>query len=76
MGLTVKQAFWGFPAFSALIETIAVAIHFQDMDMVGEAIQQSSGQTFRAEYLRPLIERQVGGHQDRAPLVALAEDFE
>ena len=24
----------------------------------------------------PLIERQVGGHQDRAPLVALAEDFE
>ena len=44
--------------------------------MVGEAVQQSPGQAFRAEYLRPLIERQVGGHQDRAPLVALAEDFE
>ena len=41
-----------------------------------EAVQQSPGQAFRAEYLRPLIERQVGGHQDRAPLVALAEDFE
>ena len=41
--------------------------------MVGEAVQQSPGQAFRAEYLRPLIERQVGGHQDRAPLVALAE---
>ena len=37
--------------------------------MVGEAVQQSPGQAFRAEYLRPLIERQVGGHQDRAPLV-------
>ncbi len=30
--------------------------------MVGEAVQQSPGQAFRAEYLRPLIERQVGGH--------------
>ncbi len=72
----VKQLFWGFPPFLALVETIALAVHFQDMDMVGEAVQQSPGQAFRAEYLRPLIERQVGGHQDRAPLVALAEDFE
>ena len=46
------------------------------MDVVGEAVQLSPGQMFRAEYLGPLIERQVGGHQDRAPLVALAEDFE
>ena len=69
----VKQVFLGFPP---LVETIALAVHFQDMDMVGEAVQQSPGQAFRAEYLRPLIERQVGGHQDRAPLVALAEDFE
>ena len=41
-----------------------------------EAASVCPGQAFRAEYLRPLIERQVGGHQDRAPLVALAEDFE
>ena len=72
----VSRYFWGFPPFLALVETIALAVHFQDMDMVGEAVQQSPGQAFRAEYLRPLIERQVGGHQDRAPLVALAEDFE
>ena len=72
----LSRYFWGFPPFLALVETIALAVHFQDMDMVGEAVQQSPGQAFRAEYLRPLIERQVGGHQDRAPLVALAEDFE
>ena len=71
----LSRYFWGFPPFLALVETIALAVHFQDMDMVGEAVQQSPGQAFRAEYLRPLIERQVGGHQDRAPLVALAEDF-
>ena len=72
----LSRYFWGFPPFLVLVETIALAVHFQDMDMVGEAVQQSPGQAFRAEYLRPLIERQVGGHQDRAPLVALAEDFE
>ena len=44
--------------------------------MVGETVQQSPGQTFRAEYFRPLIERQVGGHQGGAALVTLAEDLE
>ena len=53
----LSRYFWGFPPFLALVETIALAVHFQDMDMVGEAVQQSPGQAFRAEYLRPLIER-------------------
>ena len=44
--------------------------------MVCEAVQQSSGQTFGAEDLGPFIERQIGGHQDRAALVTLAEDLE
>ena len=41
--------------------------------MVGEAVQQSPGQAFRAEYLRPLSN---GKLEVRAPLVALAEDFQ
>ena len=49
----LSRYFWGFPPFLALVETIALAVHFQDMDMVGEAVQQSPGQAFRAEYLRP-----------------------
>ena len=53
----LSRYFWGFPPFLALVETIALAVHFQDMDMVGEAVQQSPGQAFRAEYLRPLIEQ-------------------
>ena len=44
--------------------------------MVGEPIQQSHGQAFRAEYLGPLIERQITGHQGGATLVALAEHLE
>ena len=60
----------------ALLDRLTHHVHILEMNVVGEAVQQSPGQAFRAEYLRPLIERQVGGHQDRAPLVALAEDFE
>ena len=44
--------------------------------MVGEPVQQSPGQTFRAEYLGPFVERQVGGHQSGAALVTLAEHLE
>ena len=43
---------------------------------MGESVQQGSGQAFRAEDLGPLIEGQVGGDEDGAPLVALAEDLE
>ena len=31
----LSRYFWGFPPFLALVETIALAVHFQDMDMVG-----------------------------------------
>ena len=68
----LSRYFWEFPPFLALVETIALAVHFQDMDMVGEAVQQSPGQAFRAEYLRPLIERQVGGHQVPRRMQALS----
>ena len=60
----------------AALEPVAVAVHFQDVDVVGEPVQQGSGEAFRAEDLGPLVEGKVGGHHDRAPLVALAEDLE
>ena len=37
--------------------------------------QQRSGEPFRAEDLDPLVEGQVGGHQDGVPLVALVKDL-
>ena len=39
-----NRRFWGFLPFSALVETIALAIHLQDMDTVCEPVQQSPGQ--------------------------------
>ena len=44
--------------------------------MVGEPVQQRPGQPLRAEDLGPFVEGQVGGDQDGAPFVALAEDLE
>ena len=58
------------------LETVALAVHLDDMHMVVEAVQQAPGDGSRAEDLDPFVERQVGGHHDGALLVALAEDLE
>ena len=34
------SGFWGFPPFLALVETVAVAVHLQDMNVVCEPVQQ------------------------------------
>ena len=44
--------------------------------MVGEPVKQSAGEPLGAEHVGPLVEGQVGGDQDGAPFVALAEDLE
>ena len=59
-----------------MLEAVAVAVHLQDVDVVGEAVQQRTGQTLRAEDLGLLVEGQVGGDQGGVPLVALAEYLE
>ena len=71
-----RLGFWGVPPFLALFESEALAVHFQDVDMVGQAIQQGSGQAFGTEDFRPFIERQIGGDDHRASLVALRDGFE
>ena len=59
-----------------MLEAVAVAVHLQDVDVVGEAVQQRPGEALRSEHLGPLVEGQIGGDQDGAALVALAEDLE
>ncbi len=52
----VESAFgrWGTFA-AALFEAEAVDVHLEDVDGVGEAVEQGSGQPFRAEDLGPLL---------------------
>jgi hypothetical protein len=64
------------PAVLALPETIAVTVHLEDVDVMGEAVEERTGQAFGAEHAGPLVERQIAGDDDRSPLVALAEHLE
>ena len=60
----------------AAFQSVALAVHLQDVHVVGETVEQRSGAAFRAKDLGPLVAGQVGGHHYGAPLVALAEDLE
>src|SRR4028118_1936507 len=57
-------------------QAIALAVPLEDVDVVREPIEEGPGQPLRAEHGRPLVEGQVAGDQDRATLVAPAEDLE
>ena len=43
---------------AAVLEAVALAVHLQDVHVVGEPVQHRSGETFRAEDLGPLVEGQ------------------
>lgn len=47
----------------ALREPVALAIHLEDVDVVGQAIEQSAGQSLGSEGLGPLVERQLAGDE-------------
>src|SRR6516162_2913041 len=53
----------------ALREAVALAVHFEDVDVVGEAIQQGAGEPLRAKHAGPLVERQIAGHDYGAALL-------
>jgi hypothetical protein len=54
------------PTPSGLLETIAVAVHGQDADVVGEPVEQRAGQPFRSQDRGTVLEGQVRGDDGRA----------
>ena len=60
----------------AILEPVTLAIHLQDIHVVGETIQQCPGEPLRVKHRGSLVEGQVGGHQDGAALVALTANLE
>ena len=40
----------------AVLEAVAVAVHLQDVDVVGEPVKQSAGEALRTEHVGPLVE--------------------
>ena len=61
---------------SALLEPVALAVHLQDMDVVGDAVEQCAGEALAGEDRGPFLEGQVRGHDGCAVFVAAAEDIE
>src|SRR6266478_6491613 len=63
-------------ALLALFEAIAVAVHFEDVDMVGQPVEQRTGQPLGPEHAGPFVEWQIAGDDGGAAFVSLAEDLE
>src|SRR4029434_313989 len=43
----------------ALPEPIALTVHLEDVDVMGEAVEERTGQALGAEHAGPLLERQI-----------------
>src|ERR1700729_548692 len=71
----VELLWTGIFLLLAVFEAEAVSVHFQNVNMMSQPIQQCTGQSLRSKDLRPLSKWQVTGHQCRRPLVTLTEDF-
>ena len=65
--------FLGVPPFLALIETVTIAVHLQNMNVVGEAVEQCPRQAFGAEHFGPLVEGKIASQQCGATLITLTE---
>src|SRR5690349_22065720 len=78
LGLVVAQlsCLWLALASLALFEPIAVAVHFEDVDVVGQPVEERTRQPLGPEHACPFVEWQIAGDAGGAALVALAEDLE
>ena len=63
LGLVVAQlsCLWLALASLALFEPIAVAVQFEDVDVVGQSVEQRTGQPLGPEHAGPLVEWQIAG---------------
>src|SRR4029450_9672900 len=59
-----------------LFSPVALPVQFQNMDMVGETIEQRAGETLALKDACPFLEWKIRRDNGRAALVALAEDLE
>src|SRR4051812_41834208 len=59
-----------------LPEAVALAVHLENLRVVGQAVQKRRRHPLALEDLVPLAEGQVARHQNAAALVAVGEDSE
>ena len=59
--------------FHRLSEAVTLTIHLENRAMVSQAVEERGSHPLALEYLAPLAEREVAGHEDAPALVAVAE---
>jgi hypothetical protein len=57
-------------------ESVALSIGFDDMDPVGETVEQSSGEAFGAKDLSPILEREIGSDHKTLAFVGPTDHLE
>src|SRR5487761_1966027 len=75
-GLVVCVGGGEFAVACGLRLALALSIHREDMDVVGQPVEKRAGQALRAEHRCPFLEWKVRSHNGRATFVALAEYLE
>jgi len=60
-------------ALFGLAKAIALPVGLQDMDPMGEAVQQGAGEALGAKDLGPFLKGQVGGNHEAVVLVSPAD---
>ena len=61
LGGKVSAVCGWIPFAAALLEPVAVAVHLQDVDVMGDAVEQSAGEPCRTEYFGQFFEWQFAG---------------
>jgi len=78
--LAVRPSLWGLficgEAGAALAEAVTFTVRLEDVDVVGEAVQQRVSRAFGAEGFCPILEGTLRCYQSRAALVALRDQLE
>ncbi len=63
---------FSFGAALCVFEPVAFSVGFDDVDAVGNAVEQRAGEAFVSEDLGPLLEGQVGGEDEALAFVGAA----
>lgn len=77
--MRARRFFEGFqPAFRARLwaRRLAVAVHLEIVDVVGDAVEQRAGEALRSERFGPFVKRKIAGDQGGTPFVALGDQLE
>ena len=62
-------------SFLGLSESVALSVGFEDVDSVGEAVEQSPGETLGTEDLGPVLEWEIGSNHKALTLIGSADHF-